>query len=438
MKPEQPATSIGATFYSFGWQMREIAKTQNDSFFIERSLFFVVLSSIFFLMTKRLFTSESVTEWHPDKVCDQISDSILDAILTQDPLARVAVETTISDGFLALCGEVTTTAKIDYETLAKETIQSIGYISKESGFNPENAKILINIHTQSPDIAQWVNAAYEDEKEIGAWDQGMVFGYACDETPELLPLPISLAHTLAKKLTQARKNKILPYLLPDGKTQVTIEYENNIPVRIDTIVISTQHTETIELNLLRKDILEKIIQPVVSGKLFDEKTKIFINPTGRFVTWGPKGDTGLTGRKIIVDTYGWYARHGGWAFSGKDPTKVDRSAAYAARYVAKNIVAAGLARKCEVQIAYAIGVARPISILVDTFGTNTTSEEFISEAVNNIFDLRPRGIIEMLELQKPQYKPLASYGHFWREELDVKWEKTDKIEALKKFVSEEK
>ncbi|THE14833.1 methionine adenosyltransferase [Bacillus timonensis] len=390
---------------------------------------------------RRLFTSESVTEGHPDKICDQISDSILDAILANDANARVACETSVTTGLVLVAGEITTSTYVDIPKIVRETIKEIGYTRAKYGFDYATCAVLTSIDEQSPDIAMGVDQALEaregqmtDEQieAIGAGDQGLMFGYACNETKELMPLPISLAHKLSRRLTKVRKDEILPYLRPDGKTQVTVEYdENNNPVRIDTIVISTQHHPEISLEQIQRNLKEHVINPVVPSELIDENTKYFINPTGRFVIGGPQGDAGLTGRKIIVDTYGGYARHGGGAFSGKDPTKVDRSAAYAARYVAKNLVAAGLADKCEVQLAYAIGVAQPVSIAVDTFGTGTVSEDVLVELVRNNFDLRPAGIIKMLDLRRPIYKQTAAYGHFGRNDLDLPWERTDKAETLK-------
>ncbi len=394
-------------------------------------------------MTKqrRLFTSESVTEGHPDKICDQISDSILDAILTNDPNARVACETSVTTGLVLVAGEITTSTYVDIPKIVRETIQGIGYTRAKYGFDAETCAVLTSIDEQSADIAMGVDQALEAREgqmsdaeidAIGAGDQGLMFGFACNETKELMPLPISLAHKLSRRLTEVRKDEVLPYLRPDGKTQVTVEYdENNQPVRVDTIVISTQHHPEVSLERIQRNIKEFVIKPVVPAELIDENTKYFINPTGRFVIGGPQGDAGLTGRKIIVDTYGGYARHGGGAFSGKDATKVDRSGAYAARYVAKNIVASGLADKCEVQLAYAIGVAQPVSIAVDTFGTGKVSEEKLVELVRNNFDLRPAGIIKMLDLRRPIYKQTAAYGHFGRNDLDLPWEQTDKADALK-------
>ena len=390
-------------------------------------------------MAKFLFTSESVTEGHPDKICDRISDSVLDALLAQDPMSRVACETCTTTGLVMVMGEITTKAQIDIPAIVRETVREIGYDNAEYGFDCNTCAVMTTLDKQSPDIAMGVDNALEGREEnamdTGAGDQGMMFGYACTETPELIPLPISLAQKLAKKLTDVRKSGELDYLLPDGKSQVTVEYVDGKPVRVDTVVISSQHKAYATLEQIRKDVIEKIIKTTIPAELLDENTKYYVNPTGRFVVGGPQGDSGLTGRKIIVDTYGGYARHGGGAFSGKDPTKVDRSAAYAARYVAKNIVAAGLAEKCEVELAYAIGVATPVSVLVDTFGTGKVSDEKISEAVNKVFDLRPAAIISTLELRKPQYKELSAYGHMGREELGVAWEKTDKVEALKAAIN---
>ena len=390
-------------------------------------------------MSKRLFTSESVTEGHPDKICDQISDAILDEILKEDPMARVACETTCTTGIISIMGEITTSCYVDFPKLARQVVLDIGYDRAKYGFDGTTCAVVTAIDEQSPDIAQGVNSGFEnreeggndDDNSTGAGDQGMMFGYACDETPEYMPMPISLAHKMAKKLTEVRKEGILDYLRPDGKTQVTVEYDGDTPVRVDTVVVSSQHSPEIDIKKLRDDIKREVILTTVPAALIDENTKFFINPTGRFVVGGPNGDSGLTGRKIIVDTYGGYSRHGGGAFSGKDPTKVDRSAAYAARWVAKNVVAAGLAKKCEVQLAYAIGVAHPVSIMVDTFATATVPEEKIEQAIEKVFDLRPHAIIRQLDLRKPIYRSLASYGHMGREDLGVTWERLDKVDALK-------
>lgn len=391
-------------------------------------------------MAKHLFTSESVTEGHPDKICDQISDAVLDAIMENDPQGRVACETTCTTGQVLVMGEISTSCYVEIPQIVRKVICDIGYDSADKGFDGNTCAVLTAIDGQSPDIALGVDHSLElknGEEDAynlnGAGDQGMMFGYACDETPELMPLPIALAHKLTRRLTEVRKNGTLPYLLPDGKSQVTVEYDDNDrPVRVDTVVISSQHRADVSLDEIRRGIVEHVVRPVVPVEWMDDDTIIYVNPTGRFVTGGPVGDSGLTGRKIIVDTYGGYARHGGGAFSGKDPTKVDRSAAYAARYVAKNIVAAGLARKCEIQLAYAIGVAKPVSVMVDTFGTGVISDDSLSEIVMEEFDLRPAAIIDMLDLRHPIYRQLAAYGHLGRTDLDLTWEKTDRVEALKK------
>lgn len=395
-------------------------------------------------MEKRLFTSESVTEGHPDKICDNISDGILDALMEQDPMSRVACETAITTDYVLIMGEITTKAKVDYEKIARETIREIGYDADEKGFNCDTCRVKVLLDSQSPDIAMGVDRALEarenemsDEQleAIGAGDQGMMFGYATDETPELMPYAISLAHKLTKQLTKVRKDGILSYLRADGKSQVTVEYdEDGKPVHVNAVVISTQHAEDVTQEQIHEDIRKYVIDPIVPAELIDETTKVFINPTGRFVIGGPNGDSGLTGRKIIVDTYGGYARHGGGAFSGKDCTKVDRSAAYAARYVAKNIVAAGLAKKCEIQLSYAIGVAQPTSIMVDTFGTGKLDDRKLVEIIREKFDLRPAGIIKMLDLRRPIYKQTAAYGHFGRDELNLPWEQTDKAEELRSYM----
>lgn len=389
-------------------------------------------------MNKFLFTSESVTEGHPDKICDQISDAVLDAILEQDDSARVACETAVTTGMILCMGEITTKAKVDIPAIVRKVVIDIGYDRAKYGFDGHTCAVLTSIDEQSPDIAMGVNEAIEyredgkdsDGLSNGAGDQGIMFGYACNETAELMPLPISLAHKLSMRLTEMRKDGTLRYLRPDGKSQVTVEYVDGKPARIDAVVVSSQHSADVSLEQIRKDIIEFVIKPVIPAELIDGGTKFFINPTGRFVVGGPQGDSGLTGRKIIVDTYGGYSRHGGGAFSGKDPTKVDRSAAYMARYIAKNIVAAGLADKCEVQLAYAIGVAEPVSVLVDTFGTGKADENALSDAVRKVFDLRPAAIIKALDLRKPQYRQLAAYGHMGREDLGVAWEKTDKTDAI--------
>ena len=392
-------------------------------------------------MSKHLFTSESVTKGHPDKICDQISDAILDAMLEQDPQSRVACETTCTTGQVLVMGEITTKASVDIPSIVRKTVCDIGYDDDKKGFNGNTCAVLLALDHQSPDIAMGVDKSLElkndeeDEYNLnGAGDQGMMFGYACNETEELMPLPISLAHKLAVKLTEVRENGTLPYLYADGKTQVTVEYEDDKPVKVTAVVVSSQHSADVELSQLRNDIIENVIKTTIPAEFIDEDTKYFVNPTGIFVIGGPHGDSGLTGRKIIVDTYGGYARHGGGAFSGKDPTKVDRSAAYASRWVAKNIVAAGLADKCEVELAYAIGVAKPVSVMVDTFGTGKLDDEKIADIVNKVFDLRPSAIIDRLDLRKPIYKNVAAYGHMGREDLGVSWEKTDMVDEIKKYM----
>ena len=392
-------------------------------------------------MAKHFFTSESVTEGHPDKICDQISDAILDTIFKEDPYARVACEVCCTTGLILIMGEITTTAQPDIQQIARQVVLDIGYDRAKYGFDGHTCGVITALDKQSPDISMGVSRALEQKNgerdakfSTGAGDQGIIFGYACNETKELMPLPISLAHQLAKQLTKVRKEGILGYLRPDGKTQVTVEYDNGVPVRVDAIVVSSQHAPEVEMEQIRRDIIEQVIKPIIPAQMMDENTKFFINPTGRFVIGGPHGDSGLTGRKLIVDTYGGYSRHGGGAFSGKDPTKVDRSAAYFARYIAKNIVASGAAEKCEVQLAYAIGVARPVSVLIETFGTAKVAEESLADAVNALFDMRPDAIIEKLELRRPIYRQLAAYGHMGREELGVKWENTDMAQSIKDYL----
>ena len=387
---------------------------------------------------KMYFTSESVTEGHPDKICDCVSDAVLDALLEQDPMSRVACETTTTTGIVTVMGEITTKANVDYQEIVRKTVCEIGYNSAEYGFDANTCAVVNLIHSQSPDIALGVDKSLEakngemsDGLDNGAGDQGMMFGYACNDTPELMPLPISLSHKLAKRLTEVRKNGTLSYLRPDGKTQVTVIYEDERPVAVDTVVVSSQHSDKVDMETLRKDIIDKVINPIIPKELCRGEMKIFVNPTGRFVIGGPVGDSGLTGRKIIVDTYGGWSRHGGGAFSGKDPTKVDRTAAYAARYLAKNVVKAGLADKCEVQIAYAIGVAKPVSVMVETFGTGKVSEDKLSEKLCELFDLRPAAIIKSFNLRRPIYRNVAAYGHMGREELDLPWEKTDLADSLR-------
>ena len=387
---------------------------------------------------RRLFTSESVTEGHPDKMCDQISDAVLDAILEKDPMAHVACETATTTGLVLVMGEVTTSAYVPVDDIVRKVVTDIGYDRAKYGFDGTTCSVLTALHEQSPDIAQGVNAALEGrdkgEQDIGAGDQGMMFGYACDETPEMMPMPIALAHRITRRLTQLRKDGTLPWLRPDGKSQVTVEYDDDRPVRVDAVVVSTQHDPDVSYEELREAVLEQVVRAAIPAQLLDERTKFYVNPTGRFVIGGPMGDSGLTGRKIIVDTYGGYARHGGGAFSGKDPTKVDRSAAYAGRYVAKNIVAAGLARRCEIELAYAIGVAHPVSLLVDTFGTGALPDDRLAQLVLETFDLRPAGIIDMLDLRRPIYRQTAAYGHFGRTDVDLPWEHTDRAQELRRKV----
>ncbi len=395
------------------------------------------------MMARHFFTSESVTEGHPDKICDQISDAVLDAILEKDPMGRVACECTVTTGMVMVMGEITTSCYVDIPKIARNVVREIGYTRAKYGFDADTCSVITSIDEQSPDIAMGVDRALEakqgqeeDAFSTGAGDQGMMFGYACDETPELMPITISLAHRLARQLTAKRKDGTLAYLRPDGKTQVTVEFEDNRPVRVDTIVVSSQHDPDVPMEQLREDIIREVIRPIVPAHLLDQRTKYYINPTGRFVVGGPQGDSGLTGRKIIVDTYGGYGKHGGGAFSGKDPTKVDRSAAYAARWAAKNLVAAGLAKRCEIQLAYAIGVAHPVSVTVDSFGTGTVSDELLAKAVEQVFDLRPAAIIQALDLRRPIYRQLAAYGQMGRTDLDVAWEKTDRVSQLQQAVAQ--
>ena len=395
------------------------------------------------MMARHFFTSESVTEGHPDKICDQISDAVLDAILEKDPMGRVACECTVTTGMVMVMGEITTSCYVDIPKIARNVVREIGYTRAKYGFDADTCSVITSIDEQSPDIAMGVDRALEakqgqeeDAFSTGAGDQGMMFGYACDETPELMPITISLAHRLARQLTAKRKDGTLSYLRPDGKTQVTVEFEDNRPVRVDTIVVSSQHDPDVPMEQLREDIIREVIRPIVPAHLLDQRTKYYINPTGRFVVGGPQGDSGLTGRKIIVDTYGGYGKHGGGAFSGKDPTKVDRSAAYAARWAAKNLVAAGLAKRCEIQLAYAIGVAHPVSVTVDSFGTGTVSDELLAKAVEQVFDLRPAAIIQALDLRRPIYRQLAAYGQMGRTDLDVAWEKTDRVSQLQQAVAQ--
>ena len=449
MKPGNlVVTKVPIPTYSDIRKMRMIDYDMRPHFKMRFFYLHQYVSAILFIlggkeMARRLFTSESVTEGHPDKIADQISDAVLDAIYAQDPNARVACETVLTTGLVLVMGEITTNCYVDINKTVRDTINEIGYNAPEYGFDGHSCGVIVALDEQSADIAMGVDKALEAKKgemedntieAIGAGDQGMMFGFACDETPELMPMPISLAHRLSKRLSEVRKNGTLNYLRPDGKTQVTVEYDGDTPVRIDAVVVSTQHADTVTQEQIHADIMEHVIKPIIPENLLDENTKYFINPTGRFVIGGPVGDSGLTGRKIIVDTYGGYASHGGGAFSGKDPTKVDRSAAYAARYVAKNIVAAGLAKQCEIELAYAIGVAKPVSILINTKGTGVVSDDKLVEIVKANFDLRPAGIIKMLDLRRPIYKQTAAYGHFGRVDVDLPWERTDKVEALKAAV----